>query len=110
MASPYTLQDVGCYVDEVRGIYAVDRIVKIAEEHGMPTPRDCQTDGCPRCALDERTAADGSHTEWSRCEWSHEVEDDCDAYMNEHHGVDGAFWGRSEQGDWGLWPCEDDGE
>ena len=28
--------------------------------------------------------------------------------MGDQHAVDGHYWGRSDQGDWGLWLCEDD--
>jgi hypothetical protein len=39
---------------------------------------------------------------------ANEVEDEATEYMNEFFGVDGAYWGRSEQGDWGLWPEENE--
>lgn len=89
----YTLDDIGCYVDGAHGIHAIDTIVCIAEDHGMPIPE-------PWCAC-------GDHpNEYAGCEYVDELEDECDEYMNDHHGVDGAHWGRSEQGDWGLWPSE----
>ena len=104
----YTESDAGCYVDGSRGIYAVDRIVAIAtEEHGMSEPDGCDDEECPRCARGEHEAGDGSRTEWAPCLYSNEIEDDCDTYMNDHYPVDGHYWGRSEQGDWGLWPCEE---
>jgi len=28
--------------------------------------------------------------------------------MKEFFDVDGAYWGRSEGGDWGLWPIEEE--
>jgi hypothetical protein len=99
----YTLGDVGCYVDGSRGIYAVDRIVEITEEHGMETPDNCSDGDCARCAHGCKTAGDGTHSEWALCFWTGEIEDDCDNYMNDHYPVEGAYWGRSEQGDWGLW-------
>lgn len=95
----YTLEDVGCYVDGSRGIHAIDRIVEIAEEHGM-TGLICTCAGC-----DDRNNGKG---EWHQCEWIGEIEDDCDNYMNDHYPVEGAYWGRSEQGDWGLWESEEE--
>lgn len=82
----YTLDDVGCYVDGARGIYCIDAIVDIAQSHGM--------------------TYDGGQDEAH--EWSDEVENECDNYMNDNYGVEGAYWGRSEQGDWGLWEIEEE--
>ena len=98
----YTRDDVGCYVDGVRGIYAIERIVTIAESHGMPSQMPCSDPNCDRRTRDEYRAGDDSYTEWVSCECA-EIEDECDDYMNEHYAVDGCYWGRSEQGDWGLW-------
>ena len=44
MKRTYTLDNVGCYVDGARGIYAIDRIVEIAEKHSMIPPICEQTD------------------------------------------------------------------
>jgi hypothetical protein len=103
----YTLTDIGCYVDGARGRYAVDRVVEIAEEHGMPELDGCEDAECLRCAENAHVAGDGSHTEWALCMCANEIEDDATDYMEEHYGVDGCYWGRSEQGDWGLWPTEE---
>ncbi len=96
----YTLADVGCYVDGSRGIYAIDRIVEIAEANGMAEPEPCECEG-------HGVVWQRASSPWAGCEYVGEREDDCDDYMNEHHGVDGASWGRSEAGDWGLWECEE---
>lgn len=104
----YTLDDVGCYVDGARGIYAVDRIVEIAEGHDMEPPDPCFGTECPRCAWGDKTGGDGAYSEWANCDESSEVEDEATEYMNAQHAVDGAWWGRSESGDWGLWPSNSD--
>ncbi len=96
----YTARDAGCYVDASRGIYTIDRIIAIARSHGMGEPADCsEIEHCP---------ADHTSSGWAGCEFAGEVEDECDDYMNEHQTVDGHYWGRSEQGDWGLWEIEAD--
>jgi hypothetical protein len=63
----------------------------------MPIPELCPCAG---------TGVDG-HSTYADCDFGGEIEDECDTYMNDKHGVDGAFWGRSEAGDWGLWECEE---
>lgn len=95
--STTTTHTPGCYVDGSRGIYAVDRIVEIAQEHGMSEP------DCPCTEHGAFTIL----SQWAGCEFVNEVEDECDTYMNEHHAVEGHYWGRSEQGDWGLWEVEE---
>jgi hypothetical protein len=87
----YTLADVGCYVDGARGIYAVDAIVQFAVGHGMGEPSEYHS---------VKSLAD--------CEFADEVEDDTDDYMNDQYGVEGAYWGRNENSDWGLWEIEQD--
>lgn len=37
-----------------------------------------------------------------------EDEDEATEFMNDKFPVDGAYWGRSEGGDWGLWADEKD--
>lgn len=81
MSNPYTADDAGCYVDGARGIYSSDAVVVFAEDHGMPK-------------------ADATIP-------SIDLEDDADEYMNDHYPVDGYFWGRNENGDWGLWNTEE---
>jgi hypothetical protein len=92
----YTLQDVGCYVDGARGIYAIDAIVEFAESHGFTHDVEQTPTGMP-----------GDFLTYSRDEFVGELEDEVDEYMNEHYPADGAYWGRSEQSDWGLWPTEE---
>lgn len=90
MGIEYTQADAGCYIDGAPGIYAIDAIIAFAEGHGYTEP------GC-------------SHRAPGICsECADDIEDECDDYMNEHCGVDGYYWGRSDAGDWGLWPSEDD--
>ncbi len=91
----YTLNDCGCYVDGARGIYAIDAIVDIAESHGMVEPK---------CEHTHEETHDESR--FAGCQYAGEIEDGCDEYMNDKYGVDGAYWGRSEQGDWGLWEVD----
>jgi hypothetical protein len=83
----YTLNDCGCYVDGARGIYVAERVIYLANEHG----------------------ADLSLTDKSKdVEYIWELEDEATNYMNEKFAVDGAYWGRTENGDWGLWATEMD--
>lgn len=86
MAATYSKAHAGCYVDGARGIYAINRIVSFAMEHGWQSPPDAKD-------LEE---------------FPNEIEDEADAYMNETFPVEGARWGRSEQGDWGLWATEEE--
>lgn len=88
----------GCYFDGARGCYMVDAIVDFAETYGFRPAHECECEDHkynPNCA-------------WSECEWANEVEDDATAFMEDNYPQDGATWGRSESGDWGLWPIEDD--
>ena len=89
----YTAADAGCWFDGSRGIHLIDAVVNMAvEAHKMPYPK---------CECDH-----GAYT-FSECEFMGEIEDECDEFMNEHFSVDGHYWGRSEQGDWGLWECDE---
>ena len=96
---------IGCYVDGARGLYAVDAIVALAEAHGFEA-KDCGDGNCGRCAGGKHLAGDGSYTEWMLCQWANEVESKATEYMNRHQAVEGCYWGRTETGDWGLWPIE----
>ncbi len=83
---------VGCYVDGVRGIYAVDGIIALAEAHGFKA-KGCEesiADFCPRCTGGQHQAGDGSYTEWAHCQHNSEIEDEATAYMNEHHATEEA--------------------
>ncbi len=92
----YNLDDCGCYVDCARGIYAIDKIVSFAESHGMPSPE-----------VPEHNQTTVFQSRFASYEFSSEIEDEATDYMNDKYAVDGAYWGRSEQGDWGLFQTED---
>lgn len=91
----YEFSDCGCYVDGSHGIYAIDAIVEFAERHGF-TIEPCDDQHYETC-FESRFAG---------CEFAGEIEDEASDYMNANYPVDGAGWGRSEQGDWGLWESE----
>ena len=101
---------VGCYVDSVRGLYMVDAIVALAEAFGFEAKGCDVAEPCPRCHDGQHMAGDGSYTEWSRCQSAGEVEDEATEYLNDKQSVESCYWGRTEQGDWGLWPNDDDDE
>jgi hypothetical protein len=88
VSQKYTLEDVGCYVDGARGIHAINKIGSIAKEHGFQTGWD----DLPLCLSDY--------------EFAGELEDEIDQFMDADYGVEGAYWGRNDQGDWGLWTLE----
>ena len=97
---------IGCYVDGGRGIYAVDAIVALAEAHGFEA-KGCEDVTCGRYTRGHHVDdIRGSYTEWAHCEFANEVEDEATEYMNVQHSVEGCWWGRTEHGDWGLWPTE----
>lgn len=98
LTNPYTIGDVGCYVDSARGCYAIDGILNFVRSHGADLEHNCPSDN--DCGFDGKSL--------STCEFSNEYEDEADDYMNTEFPVDGATWGRSEQGDWGLWAIADD--
>lgn len=97
-SAAYTLHDIGCYVDGARGIYAIDAIVDIAESRGAllgdPDPKDVK----PMF----------ENSRFAGYEFANEVEEDCNNYMEKVYGVNGAYWGRNENGDWGLWSTEEE--
>lgn len=86
----------GCYVDGALGIYAVDDIVQFARDHGAKIIRDCDCDHGACCF----------ESEFAACDWAGEYEDQATDYMEDHFKVDMCYWGRNENGDWGLWPEE----
>ena len=94
----YTLADTGCYVDGAKGIYVIDDVLGIAIAHGMADPGSC--------ACFEHPENDFL-PHWNRCEFASEIEDECDDFMNARYSVDGAYWGRNDNGDWGLWDTGD---
>lgn len=95
----YTIEDCGCYVDGARGIYATDAIVAFANAHGANIVHD---EDCDNHADTSREST------FAGCEFAGDYEDEADAWMNEHYAVDGAYWGRNENGDWGLWATDED--
>ena len=100
LKNPYTLADCACYVDGARGIYVTDKIVSIARQHGAKIEHaEC-------CDSDAPTNA-AFPSEFAECPFADEYEQEADDYMNDHFSVDGAYWGRNENGDWGLWQFED---
>jgi len=80
----YALKDVGSYVDSSRGIYVGERVQEIAAAHGW---------------REERLSSDS--------EFYHEAEDAATEYMNREQAVKGAYWGRNDNGDWGLWTVDE---
>ena len=94
----YTSDDAGCYVDGARGIYAVDAIVQFVRAHGFAMLHEDNT-----CEPHGLTIGE---SEFAGCEYADEYETEATDLMNSYFGVDGHYWGRSEQGDWGLWARE----
>jgi hypothetical protein len=90
----YTRADCGCYVDGANGIYATDAIIDFANMHGASIKHD------PDC--------DGHGSTFGKCEWANEYEDEASDYLNAQFPVDDAYWGRNDNGDWGLWAIDDD--
>jgi hypothetical protein len=105
----YSIDDIGCYVDEARGIYMIDRIYDIAVEHGFSdSDADKILEGeSPENGEIQTTSEDNTLAGW---EFSGELEDQIDEFMNDNFEVEGAHWGRSEQGDWGLWTDDESEE
>lgn len=101
MAATYSKTHAGCYVDASHGIYAIDRIVAFAEQHGGKVAECNKSNG-------HKHRETVFQSRFAGCEFAGEVEDEADAYMNENFSVEGAYWGRSEQGDWGLWVAEEE--
>lgn len=93
--NPYSINDAGCYLDGARGIYLIDGLVSFAEDHGFKLNE-----------TEEQFYADHDYS-LVDYEWNGETEDRIDDYMNDNYGVDGAYWGRNENGDWGLWQIEE---
>lgn len=95
----YTAKDVGCFVDSARGIYMLDAIIAFVRCHGadIEHPKDC-IEHVPLIYISELTG----------CPCSNDYEDKADAYMNKKFPVEGCFWGRNENGDWGLWTIKNE--
>ena len=103
----YTPSDVGCYVDNARGIYMTDRIVDIANKHGANIKHDCDSNGYPDGTCWDDVSENNS--QFAGCQFAHEFVDQASDYMNEHYGVNNCYWGTSDTfGDWGLWAVIDD--
>lgn len=86
----YTINDVGCYVESARGTYAIDKIASLARAHGFELESDLE-----------------AFVTLSDYEFAGELEDEIDSFMNDKYGVEGAYWGRNENSDWGLWEVDD---
>lgn len=97
MKVKYDVGDAGCYVDGARGIYATDAIVTFAREQGATIVHD-DTD-----CTHEETAFE---SEFGGCEFADEYEDQATAFMDDGYSVEEHYWGRNENGDWGLWPAD----
>ena len=93
----------GCYVDGARGIYAIDAIVSLAEMYGF-IPSDCSCDVC-KGHSESPTVLDSPY---GGCDFANEIEDEIDSYLNDKFAVEGYYWGRNENGDYGLWEVSED--
>jgi len=80
----YTKDDCGCYVDGAKGIYAGLAIQGIATAYGWIGDHANPTD-----------------------EEYFDAEDEATDYMQTHYSVDGCYWGRNDNGDWGLWKIDE---
>lgn len=94
----FTQADVGCYVDESRGLYSIDAIVAFVNSYGANIKHD------PECPDPHVEICFDS--EFAGCPYSSDYEDDANAFMNKHHAVDNCYWGRDDSGNWGLWRCD----
>ena len=97
----FGMADAGCYVDEARGIYATDAIVEFARAYGA------EIESC-KVSANHPHAETVMESEFGGCEFANEIEEYASNYMNTHYEVDGYYWGRNENGDWGLWNVEED--
>ena len=89
--------DIGCYVDGARGIYAIDKIVRFAVDQGFVLTGEDEY-GEPLSDMSKSL---------SDYEFKDELEDQIDEFMNNNWPVSSAYWGRNESGDWGLWDIQD---
>lgn len=78
----------GCWLDNCRGVYMGEAIISEAITHGFKY----EMDG-PLCRYSDRE--DYMHL------W-HEA----DTFMDQF-AAPGFWFGSNDNGDWGLWPCED---
>lgn len=95
----FSLQDCGCYVDGLHGIYMLGMVARFAEGLGWIPPETCN---CSECK--------GGPVKYVYCEFVPDMWDEIESYLNEHYEVEGAYWGPSEQSDWGLWPIEEENQ
>jgi len=82
--------DVGEYFGSQRGIFQGEAVIALAVQNGFKV--------LP-ISVDDMKAAGPYHMGL----W-----DDAENFMNNTYPKDGYFWGNNENGDWGLWPLEDD--
>jgi hypothetical protein len=104
----YTDHDAGCFVDDWRGIFMVDRIVAIANEHGASIEHNATADCCEAKPKPDWRKGQVYIDTFAYCQFGVEYEDEATDYMNKHFAVEGHYWGNTESGDWGLWKDDDD--
>ena len=86
----YTVADIGCYFDGAFGRYNIPRVIDLAEQLGYVPPTD----------LDE-SEPDTEDMVWA-CE-------EAEAWLNEHTSLpENCYWS-FENGDFGLWMYDEDG-
>lgn len=81
-----------CIFDGNRGIYITPAVIKLAMSYGF---------------TDDDIKPEMSDTDILNYEFSNEVEDEAESYLNEHM-PQGYYVGRFEAGDWGIFKCEQD--
>ena len=90
--------ELGCYVDGVHGIYMWKRIYTIAKDYGFEY--ECTIPQI-EALIDKEER--GELTSDMSGQIAHDLENLIDDYLNEKMAVDKAYWGRNENGDWGVW-------
>ena len=91
-ATKYTMDDCGVYVDYAyqNADETCERVIGIAEDHGF------------KAGQGPRLVPEGFAEPYD-AEWVSEVADEATTYMNNHYGVDGAYWAfDGDAGGWGL--------
>lgn len=98
----------GCYVDASYGTHAIDLILAAAESFGFKYENVCD---CDYCQHHEVSILEDLF-EPRLCEFANEIEDEIDDWMNKNVAMvplgtaPTNYWGRNDNGDWGLWPSE----
>lgn len=89
------------------------RLYQEHEEQEINTSSDDRIDALIARAerqLSGHRAGDGSYTEWAHCLYAAEVAEGATEYMESACSADDHYWGFSDQGDWGYWRIEEQGE